>query len=75
MSVMRRLIGEAPGRLCANGHLLLEVAYNQASAVRGLLDESAWHAIVAYRDSLDHERVVHARRSETGDSENQPVGE
>jgi release factor glutamine methyltransferase len=65
LSVMRRLIGEAPGRLRAGGHLLLEVAYNQASAVRGLLDESGWHAIVAYRDILDHERVVHARRLET----------
>ena len=61
LSVLRRLISAAPGWLNAGGHLLLEVAFDQAAAVRGLLDESIWHAIVTYPDELKHERVVHAR--------------
>jgi len=62
LSVLRRLVAEAPQHLHAGGHLLTEVAYNQAAAVRRLLDETAWRDIVTYRDALRHERVVHARR-------------
>ncbi|MBU0616125.1 MAG: hypothetical protein KKI02_00240, partial [Planctomycetes bacterium] len=53
---------EAPQRLTPGGHLFAEMAYNQAAAVRGLLDETAWRDIVTYPDDLGHERVVHARR-------------
>jgi release factor glutamine methyltransferase len=61
LSVLRRVISDAPGWLSHGGHLLLEVGFDQAVAVRGLLDESVWDAIVTYRDELKHERVVHAR--------------
>ncbi len=61
LSVLRRVIDEAPHWLNRSGHLLLEVAFNQAAAVRALLDESVWDAIVTYPDELKHERVVHAR--------------
>jgi release factor glutamine methyltransferase len=62
LDILRRLIAEAPRHLKPGGHLLTEVAHNQASAVRALLDESAWCDTVTYRDTLRHERVVHARR-------------
>jgi len=61
LSVLRRVIAEAPGWLNRGGHVLLEVAFDQAAAVRALLDESVWDAIVTYPDELKHERVVHAR--------------
>jgi release factor glutamine methyltransferase len=62
LDVLRRLIDEAPRHLAPDGHLLAEMAYNQAGAVRGLLDETVWRAIVTYADDLGHERVIHARR-------------
>lgn len=62
LDILRRLVAEAPQYLKPEGHLLIEVAYNQSAAVRGLLDESVWSDIVTYRDALQHERVVHARR-------------
>lgn len=62
LDILRRLIVTAPQHLTAGGHLLTEMAYNQAAAVRSLLDETGWRDIVTYRDDLGHERVAHARR-------------
>ena len=61
LDILRRLIAEAPRHLSAGGHFLTEVAYNQADAVRQLLDETIWRDIVTYQDGLGHQRVVHAR--------------
>lgn len=69
LDVVRPLIHAAPRYLKAGGHLLIEVAYNQAAAVRELLDESVWGDIVTYRDSLQHERVVHARPRASGQTQ------
>lgn len=63
LDVIRRVASEAPGWLRAGGHLLMETAFDQGSAVRSLLAEAAWEDIVTYRDGAGHERVVHARRS------------
>jgi release factor glutamine methyltransferase len=62
LDVVRRLVSEAAAHLSAGGHVLLETGWNQAAAVRKLLDEAGWSAIVTYRDLSNHERVVHARR-------------
>ncbi len=62
LDVIGRLAAEAPGHLTADGHLLIEVAFDQAPRVGALLDESGWNAIVAYKDALQFERVIHARR-------------
>lgn len=69
LSILRRLATQTPQHLTPAGHLLLEVAYDQAIAVRGLLDECGWTAIVAYKDLAQHERVVHARRSAAGSTQ------
>jgi release factor glutamine methyltransferase len=61
LDVIRALVAGAPGRLKIGGHLLLEVAFDQAPAVRSLLAAGAWQDIVIYRDGAGHERVVHAR--------------
>lgn len=62
LAVIRRLSTDCPARLRGGGHLLIEIAYNQADAVRRLLDDSGWRDIVTYKDDLRYERVVHARR-------------
>ncbi len=62
LDVMRRLLADAPAHLRAGGHLLVEMAYDQAEAVRGLLDERVWQDAVTYRDAAGHERVLHVRR-------------
>lgn len=69
LAILRRLIPEAPQHLEPGGHLLTEIAYNQSTGVRRLLDESVWGDIVTYRDALGYERIVHARR---GASEQPP---
>mgnify|MGYP001260835001 CR=1 FL=1 len=63
LDLLRRLATETPAVLAPGGHLLTEVGYRQAPAVRDLLDAAGWADIVTYKDDLRHERVVHARRA------------
>ncbi len=62
LEVLRPLVADAGRWLTPGGHLLLEVAYDQAPAVRDLLASRDWQAIATYRDPAGHERVVHARQ-------------
>lgn len=63
LEVIRRIVAEAPGRLSAGGWLLLEIAYDQAAAVRALLAAPIWTDVVLHRDGGGHERVAQARCS------------
>jgi release factor glutamine methyltransferase len=62
LEVIRRLVADAGRWLTPGGHLLLEVAFDQAGAVRDLLASRDWQALATYRDPTGRERVVHARR-------------
>ncbi|TWT44325.1 Release factor glutamine methyltransferase [Phycisphaerae bacterium RAS1] len=62
LEVIRRLIVAAPQHLRCGGHLLMEVAYDQAEAVRGLLPAASWHGVETFKDGGGHPRVVHAVR-------------
>lgn len=62
LDVIRRLIADARGHLRGDGHFLMEMAFDQADAVRALLDDATWQDVVTYRDGGGHERIVHARR-------------
>ncbi|MBN2446026.1 MAG: peptide chain release factor N(5)-glutamine methyltransferase [Phycisphaerae bacterium] len=62
LDVIRRLLAESPGVLSPGGHLLFEMAFDQAAAVRNLLDSTDWCEMVTYRDGGGHDRVLHARR-------------
>lgn len=62
LSVIRRLTREAPAALAPDGHLLMEIAFDQSPAVRELMESAGWGDILCYRDALQHERVVHGRR-------------
>jgi len=61
LDIIRRVVATAPRWLTAGGHLLLEMAFDQATALRALLDRQYWEDIVTYRDGASHERVVQAR--------------
>jgi release factor glutamine methyltransferase len=63
LDVIRRLAGEASLWVRTGGHLLIEMAYNQASAVRALLGGPDWQDVTTYRDGAGHERVISARRT------------
>lgn len=63
LAVIRPLVEGAAAHVRPGGHLLLEVAFDQAPAVRALLANGPWGDIVTYRDGGGHERVVHARRA------------
>ena len=66
LSVIRRLIAEAPRFLDAGGHLLLEIGYEQHEAVARLVDENAWTLLDIRRDLQGIPRIVVLRRRASG---------
>ncbi len=66
LDIVRRILAAAPSWLAGDGHLLLELAFDQAPTVRGLLAAAPWRNVSTYRDGAGHERVVHARRLAAG---------
>ena len=68
LSVIRRLIAEAPALLAPDGHLLFEVMFDQSSRVLELADRAVWPIIDTYRDLGGHPRVIHLRRAAARDA-------
>ncbi len=62
LDILRRIVAQAPAHLAPGGRLMSEIGYRQAAAVRRLLDDAGWRDIVSFRDDLQHERVIQARR-------------
>jgi release factor glutamine methyltransferase len=62
LSVIRRLLTEAPGYLKANGHLLMEIGFDQGEAVRSLVNESVWSLIEVRPDLQGIPRIVVLRK-------------
>jgi release factor glutamine methyltransferase len=58
LDVVRRLIEQAPARLCRGGHLALEVGGGQAPEVAELARAAGASAVEVQRDLAGHERVV-----------------
>lgn len=61
LSVIRRLIHDAPRFLVAGGHLLFEIGYNQHEAVAKLVDRSVWTVLDVHRDLQGIPRTVALR--------------
>ncbi|MCX2982480.1 peptide chain release factor N(5)-glutamine methyltransferase [Halieaceae bacterium IMCC14734] len=57
LDAIRRLVEQAPLHLAASGWLLLEHGYNQAPAVRELLEKRGFSAVQSRRDLAGIERV------------------
>jgi release factor glutamine methyltransferase len=63
---IRAIVGQAPGRLRPGGWLLLEHGWDQAAAVRTLLEEAGFTAIESRRDLAGIERCSGGRWLELG---------
>jgi release factor glutamine methyltransferase len=63
LSIIRRLVAEAPRHLDADGHLLFEIGYDQHEAVARLVDENVWTLLDIRRDLQGIPRVVVLRRN------------
>lgn len=63
LSVVGRLIEQAPPRLKPGGHLILEIGYDQEAAVRALVEaQPALTLGPTIRDSANHPRVILATK-------------
>ena len=62
LSVIRRLITEAPAYLKPNGHLLMEIGFDQGERVRDLVDESIWTLLEVRPDLQCIPRIVVLRK-------------
>ena len=58
LSVIRRLIDEAPAFLKPNGHLLMEIGFDQGEVVERLIDDSAWSLCEIRPDLQGIPRIV-----------------
>ena len=58
LSVIRRLLTDAPGYLKPNGHLLMEIGFDQGETVRNLIDESVWSLLEVRPDLQCIPRIV-----------------
>jgi release factor glutamine methyltransferase len=62
LGAIRRIIDGAPAHLHSNGWLLLEHGYDQAAAVRGLLDAAGFGQVESVKDLAGIERVTLGQR-------------
>ena len=58
LSVIRRLLAEAPAFLRKNGHLIMEIGFDQGEAVQGLIDASVLGLIDIKPDLQGIPRIV-----------------
>ena len=62
LSVIRRLLTDAPAYLKPNGHLLMEIGFDQGEKVRNLIDESVWSLLEVRPDLQRIPRIVVLRK-------------
>lgn len=62
LSIIRRLIKDAPRFLVAGGHLLLEIGYDQHETIASLVDPNIWASFDIRRDLQGIPRTVVLRR-------------
>jgi release factor glutamine methyltransferase len=62
LTIIRRLLGEAPRYLAPGGLLAMEVGFDQAPAVSTLFEESGFVEVARAKDLAGVERVVSGRR-------------
>ena len=62
LSVIRRLLSEAPAYLKPNGHLLMEIGFDQGEAIKDLVDEAVWSLVEIRPDLQCIPRIVVLRK-------------
>ena len=63
LSVIRRLLAESPDFLDINGHLIMEIGFDQAEAVRALVKCSVWKLENILPDLQGIPRIVVLRKN------------
>jgi len=66
LGIIRRLIDESPAFLRKDGHLLLEIGFDQSEAVKALVDDSGFDLVEIRPDLQGIPRIVILRKSEGG---------
>ncbi|HEX8688095.1 MAG TPA: HemK/PrmC family methyltransferase, partial [Pyrinomonadaceae bacterium] len=61
LSVVRRLVAEAPRHLKPGGHLLMEIGFDQHERVAALLDPAVWTLLDIHKDLQGIPRTVALR--------------
>jgi release factor glutamine methyltransferase len=64
LSLIRRLLAEAPPFIRNDGHLIIEIGFNQADAVRGLVEENRWKLLEIRPDLQGIPRIVVLAKSQ-----------
>ena len=62
LSIIRRLLTDAPAFLKSNGYLLMEIGFDQGEKVRNLIDESVWSLLEVRPDLQCIPRIVVLRK-------------
>jgi len=60
LEAYREILSQALGKLSKNGHIFLEIGWNQANAVRHLLREAGFQEIRVHKDLGSRDRVISA---------------
>ena len=63
LSIIRRLISESSSRLRKDGHLILEIGFDQGEAVQRLVEQSTWHLVDIRPDLQGIPRIVILRKN------------
>lgn len=58
LSIIRRLVADAPQFLEVGGHLLMEIGFDQHEAVRRLIDSQVWQLLDIHKDLQGIPRIV-----------------
>jgi release factor glutamine methyltransferase len=64
LSVIRRLVSDAPRHLKPGGHLLMEIGFDQHESVAALIDARVWTLLGIHRDLQGIPRTVALRLAE-----------
>ena len=56
------LAPEAWRALKPNGHLFLEIGYDQSDLIQRILQRNGFHTIELQKDIQGHDRIIHARK-------------
>jgi len=65
LSIIGRIIEEAPSRLSPGGHLLLEIGFSQSPAVLAMFDPQTWDSVSSLPDLQGIPRMIKASLSAT----------
>jgi release factor glutamine methyltransferase len=65
LSIIRRLLLEAPAFLKANGYMIMEIGFDQGESVKDLVEEDRWHLLEIRPDLQGIPRIVILQKRES----------